>query len=186
MTTGTKSIIFGVHQFIWHPMTVLMAWVSLYGRPTWREVVCIIIHDWGYWGSPDMDGERGEAHPELGATLAAILFDNEHYDLCLLHSRHYARNVDREPSRLCWADKLSLIYDPWWFYLPRAWASRELFEYRVMAVGYVGLGETHRTWFKWVKARLVKLARDKKGDAVPYANPEKKDKPWLYMEGRDK
>lgn len=26
MRIGTKSILFGVHQFIWHPVTVYIAW----------------------------------------------------------------------------------------------------------------------------------------------------------------
>lgn len=57
MKTGTKSLLFGVHQFIWHPLTVLLAWIKLYGWPAWEELVCIIIHDWGYWGKSNMDGE---------------------------------------------------------------------------------------------------------------------------------
>ncbi|MCK5235828.1 MAG: hypothetical protein KAR06_02490, partial [Deltaproteobacteria bacterium] len=59
---GTKSLLFGVHQFIWHPITVLIAWCKLYGWPTWPELVCIIVHDWGYWGKPNMDGPEGEKH----------------------------------------------------------------------------------------------------------------------------
>lgn len=57
-------------RFLWHPVTVLLAWWALYGRPTWRELVCIIIHDWGYWHCPNMDGPEGELHPEYGAQLA--------------------------------------------------------------------------------------------------------------------
>jgi hypothetical protein len=100
---GTKSLLFGVHQFFWHPATVLIAWIGLYGWPSWKEVICIIVHDWGYWGSPNMDSEEGECHPEIGARIAGTLFGRDYYDLCLLHSRHYARKVNREPSRLCWA-----------------------------------------------------------------------------------
>ena len=83
MNVGTKSLLFGVHQFIWHPVTVLIAWVSLYGRPTWRELICIIVHDWGYWGAPNMDGEEGERHPEVGAEIALRLFGLEYYELVL-------------------------------------------------------------------------------------------------------
>lgn len=56
---GTRSLLFGVHQFLWHPWTVYRAWRYLYGKPTWREVVCIFLHDLGYFGKPNMDGEEG-------------------------------------------------------------------------------------------------------------------------------
>jgi len=25
----------------------------------WKEIICIFIHDWGYWFCADMDGEDG-------------------------------------------------------------------------------------------------------------------------------
>ena len=159
MKVGTKSLLFGVHQFLWHPITVLMAWWKLYGRPGWREVVCIIIHDWGYWGSPNMDGEEGEKHPELGARIAGRLFGEKYHDLCLYHSRHYTRTAGAEPSKLCWADKLSIMYEPWWWYLPRAFMSGELFEYRRVASSYLPMDRKHREWFMWVKSRLVKIGQ---------------------------
>jgi hypothetical protein len=59
MKVGQRSLLYGVHQFLWHPITVLIAWWVLFGRPTWRELVCIIIHDWGYWNCPNMDGPEG-------------------------------------------------------------------------------------------------------------------------------
>ena len=75
MKTGTKSLLFGVHQFIWHPVTVLIAWIWLYKRfPSWRELICMFVHDWGYWGKTNMDDEDGEKHPELGANIALKLF----------------------------------------------------------------------------------------------------------------
>lgn len=190
MKTGTKSLLFGVHQFAIHPTVVLIAWVKLYGWPSWRELVCIVIHDWGYWGKPNMDGQEGESHPELGARIAGGLFDwptwdewrdDEQYSkLCLYHSRHYARKYGAEPSKLCWADKLSIRYEPWWLYLPRAWASGELYEYRLLAAGgkmaadicYVPLSASHRRWYRWVQERLAKLAEEQKGDAVPYMNQQ--------------
>lgn len=173
MNTGTKSLLFGVHQFIWHPITVLRAWHHLYGPPSWKEIVCIVIHDWGYWGSPDMDGEKGERHPEIAARMAGKLFGREYHDLCLLHSRHYARNAGKEPSKLCWADKLSILYDPAWFYLLRARLSGELREYRSVAAnaGFISLSASDREWFAWIRDRLSTLGREKRGDVVPYVNP---------------
>lgn len=173
MKTGTKSILFGVHQFLWHPITVLIAWWKLFGPPNWKEIVCIIIHDWGYWGSPNMDGEEGERHPELAADIAGNILGHDYMLQCLLHSRHYARRYDMEPSRLCWADKLSILYDPEWFYLQRAKASGELTEYRQIAAGagFIPLTATDHEWFNWVRDRLSTIGKEMRADVVPYCNP---------------
>jgi hypothetical protein len=201
MKTGTKSLLFGVHQIFWHPITVILAWRWLYrSLPSLKEVICIIVHDWGYWGKINMDDEEGEKHPELGAMLAHRLFDRvewypclgynsegnncvdtrfkrttKYLDLCLYHSRHYARNAGVEPSPLCWADKLSIIFEPWWLYLPRAWASGELAEYRKIAAetGFIPLTASHRDWYRWIQDRLATLGREKRGDVVPYVNPKR-------------
>jgi hypothetical protein len=182
MKVGKRSLLFGVHQFIWHPITVLIAWWELYGRPSWRELVCIVIHDWGYWFCPNMDGPEGEKHPEFGARIAWRLFGQaEYWDLCLLHSRHYARAYGANPSKLCWADKLSILYDPWWFYLTRAWLSGELKEYRKVAAdaGFIPLSASNRAWFIWVQGRLAKVGREMRGDAVPYCNPPREGRGYV-------
>lgn len=174
MKVGTKSLIFGVHQFIWHPITVYMAWVRLYGRPTIKEIICIIIHDWGYWNKPNMDGEEGERHPETGASIAFKLLGKEYHDLCLFHSRHYSENVGVEPSRLCWADKLSITYEPRWFYLLRARLSGELKEYRIRAseAGFIDVSETDIVWFDWVSSWLANQGFGQKSSAR-LVNPQK-------------
>lgn len=187
MKVGTKSLLFGVHQVFIHPLFVLISWFKLYGRPTWRELVCIIIHDWGYFGCPNMDGHEGKRHPEKGAMIALKLFGPDYHDLVLYHSRHYSRANGVEPSKLCWADKLSIQYEPWWLYLPRAWASGELFEYRLLAAGlntsklkigfcFVPMSASHCEWYRWVQDRLIKLGTEQRGDAVPYINPSTKIK----------
>ncbi|MCE5265708.1 MAG: hypothetical protein LLG97_19540 [Deltaproteobacteria bacterium] len=176
MKTGTKSILFGVHQFVIHPIVVLIAWITLYGRPNWKTMICIVIHDWGYWGKARMDDEDGERHPEWAADFVWDMFhDMDMWALCMFHSRHHARSRNAEPSRLCWADKLSIIYEPWWFYLPRAWASGELQEYRITAAkgGFFPAWKSNRKWYEWIQERFTKLAKEKRGDAVPYANPER-------------
>jgi len=163
MKTGTKSLLFGVHQFAWHPFTVVLAWKALYGAwPCWKALVCIIVHDWGYWGKPNMDGNEGGKHPELGAKIVHALFDNPisgpaYKELVLYHSRHYACKRGRYPSLLCWADKYSIQYEPWWLYIPRAWLSGELDEYRKLCAdaGYIPATSSHRRWFMWIKDRLV-------------------------------
>lgn len=126
MKIGTKSLLFGMHMWFWHPIMVLRAWILLYGRPNWKEVVCIFIHDWGYWGKPNLDGPEGVLHPVKGALIAYDLFGFEYWQLCAYHSRSYARLINSKPSKLCWADKLSFIFEPRWFYLWRARLSGEL------------------------------------------------------------
>lgn len=115
-----------------------------------------------------MDDEEGETHPELGAKIAGKILGDDYYWMCLLHSRHYAKTLGKEPSPLCWADKLSIIMEPYWLYLPRAYASGELFEYRKIASEFISLTSTHREWYKWVRERLIKLGQERRGDAVPY------------------
>lgn len=73
---GTKSLLYGFHCFFIHPFFVALGWWSAYGFP-WdpRLWVCFLVHDWGYWGKPNMDGPEGETHPELGAAIVHWLFD---------------------------------------------------------------------------------------------------------------
>jgi hypothetical protein len=158
MRVGTKSLLIGVHQLLWHPITVYLAWCRLYGRPTVREAICILVHDWGYWGSRDMDGQSGIDHPKLGSEIAGRLFGDYYRELVVLHSRRLARKLGATPSKLCWADKASILFDPEWFYLLRARASGELAEYREKAAWYVGIGESDRKWLKWLKRHLAKMA----------------------------
>jgi hypothetical protein len=37
--------------------------------------VAFFVHDLGYFGKPNMDGEEGETHPYLGAKIMHFLFD---------------------------------------------------------------------------------------------------------------
>jgi hypothetical protein len=173
MKVGTRSVLFGVHQFLWHPITVLIAWYKLYGIPSLKEIVCIFVHDIGYFGQPNMDGKEGEEHPWSGAIIAHKLFDGrvktssdftykraDYMNLCLFHSRTCAKKYNSQPSRLCWADKLSIVYDPWWFYLARAWLSGEIWEYRKDAIALGGISEdySYREWFDWARERGMRAA----------------------------
>lgn len=150
MRTGTKSVLFGAHQFVLHPLFVALAWWKLYGFP-WdpRLWVAFIVHDLGYWGSPNMDGPEGERHVELGGRVMRVFDKAEfidtdtgygplrvpgHWELfCLYHSRFMAKRDDMPFSRLCVADKLSICLEPAWLYLPRVIASGEIKEYLVLA-----------------------------------------------------
>lgn len=168
---GRRSLLFGVHQFLWHPITVWRAWCRQYKRyPTWRETVCIIIHDWGYWFTSDMDGEAGERHPEVGARLAGRMLGQEYHDLVLYHSRHYARAQGKLPSPLCWADKASILFDPPWWYLFRARLSGELVEYRerAAAAGVVPLSAPDSEWFRVIREKFQRLAEAQDPTVVTY------------------
>lgn len=76
MRVGTKSVLFGAHAFWLHPWFVALAWWRLYGFP-WdpRLWVAFFVHDLGYFGLPNMDGEEGGKHSEWGARLMSRLFD---------------------------------------------------------------------------------------------------------------
>jgi len=163
MKTGTKSVLFGVHSFWFHPITVALAWYELYGMPTFKELVCIFIHDLGYLGKPNMDGIEGEMHPYLGAELAHRWFYKNGFNwyyFVLLHSRSAAKIAGYFPSKLCWADKLCIKYDPWWFYMLRARLSGEIYEYYNDAVtsGLLPAGSTFKEWFFWARERGVRVA----------------------------
>lgn len=136
MKVGTKSVLFGVHCFFIHPLFVGMAWWKLYGFPVDPRLwIAFIVHDLGYWGSPNMDGPEGERHVEWGAALMARWFGPAWGDFCRYHSRFYAKRDGKPFSRLCVADKLATCLEPWWFYLPRAIASGEVYEYLALAGG---------------------------------------------------
>lgn len=119
-----------------------------------------------------MDDERGQRHPAKGACLVMKWFgeDLRYFNLVLYHSRHYAKMAGAAPSRLCWADKLSIRYDPITFYLFRAWLSGELEEYRRNAheARFVPEWVSHRKWAQLMRAKFTRMARERRGDVVPY------------------
>jgi hypothetical protein len=142
MRIGTKSVLFGVHQFVLHPVLIAVGWWKEYGV---RRVsidalhsthlfdprlwLAFVVHDLGYLGKPNMDGEEGEAHPEFGARFMRRLFGEAWGDFVLLHSRYYAKRQRLPVSALAIADKWVIVIEPSWLYLPRAWATGELAEY---------------------------------------------------------
>jgi hypothetical protein len=141
MTIGTKSVLFGAHQFLIHPWFVAAAWWRLYGFPADPRLwVAFFVHDLGYLGKPNMDGPEGETHPELGADIMWRLFDRwsigadgrpsrAWHDFVLFHSRYYAKQQGRPFSMLCVADKLAIALTPAWLYLPMVRLTGEAREY---------------------------------------------------------
>ena len=136
---GTRSVLWGVHQFLWHPITVALAWRKLYGRlPNRWELLAIFCHDIGYIGAPDLDGPAGRQHPYAGALLGKRIArflgartPEASYveSLILGHSRSFCAEECKKISELCDPDKLSVLYDPAFFYWLRGTLSGEIKEY---------------------------------------------------------
>lgn len=133
MTRGTKSVLFGVHCFFIHPFFVAWGWWKLYGFPCDPRLwLAFFLHDIGYLGKPNIDGAEGEQHPYTGARLMNFFCDyqsNRWYWFTLLHSRHLAKSLGMHPSQLAFADKMAIVLEPSWLYIPRARASGEMAEY---------------------------------------------------------
>jgi hypothetical protein len=144
MKIGTKTLLFGNHQFILHPVCVYIAWVKLYHHiPSWKEAVCILIHDWGYWGLPNIDGPEGEGHPKWASDWAHIhldgLFGKYYYkkdypfyyqQLCRYHSSTLANQSQKPTSRLFLADKYGQVIIPSWVQVILGKLTGETNEYR--------------------------------------------------------
>jgi len=191
MQIGTKSILFGAHQFMLHPWFVAAAWWKLYGFP-WdpRLWVAFFVHDLGYLGKPNMDGPEGERHPELGAWIMTKLFDRSrpfahfsHYvvreagrrdwlcgkwgQFCMFHSRFYAHRAHENVSKLGVADKLAIVLTPAWLYFPMVKATGEVREYMSMAKAWHGSGTDERQWYADVQDYLrnwVEVHKDGRPD----------------------
>lgn len=173
MKIGTKSVLFGVHQFIWHPLVTALAWRKLYRKwPRLWEWCALICHDLGYWGKPNMDGHEGRQHPVRGAEMAAGLYlkiarvlrrPAERWEdvffLALHHSREFAKLDNARPSRLCWPDKYSVLFEPRWFYLLRGKLTGEVTEFKQMAIdaGLIPADATDGQWLDWYRRKIQKL-----------------------------
>lgn len=178
LPVGTRSVLLGAHCFFLHPWFVAWAWWKLYGFP-WdpRLWVAFFVHDLGYIGKPNMDGEEGETHPLLGARIMGWLFDDPYCRDCglrfhcectnqkwrnfaLLHSRYYAKRLGKPYSRLCVADKLATALTPSWLYLPMVNLTGEIHEYLKNAKNADDFSQRQGEWHqqlqeymrKWVAA----------------------------------
>lgn len=130
MRIGTRSILFGIHNFVVHPIIVAIAWTKLYGFPFQFPLwAAFVLHDLGYLGKRDMDSREGEKHVEPGSRIMAGLFGKKWGDFCKYHSRFYSKKEGRPPSRLCFADKLAIVTYPKNLYLFLGNLSGEINEY---------------------------------------------------------
>ncbi len=179
MPMGRRSLLFGAHQFLIHPIFLAAAWVKLYGFNTVKDPyvgevslanpllwLSFIVHDWGYFFCTQMDDEIGEQHPNTGAIILYQLTGSwEWYDFVLFHSRFLAKRANKPYSLLCVADKLSVALEPSWLYLPRVKATGEIKEYMALAVdsqgkykGEIPYPNSEREWFDNMTKYLVNWA----------------------------
>lgn len=167
MTLGTKSLLFGVHQFFLHPITVAIAYHRLYGFPLDPRLWCaFLVHDWGYWGCPDMDGPGGREHPQLGYKIMTALFGHDWGQWTRCHSREYCRNHNLVPSTLCVADKAAICVLPEWLYLACTAATGELDEY--MSNGAERFGKTPREWLRGLRKYMHEWCLNNKDTALSH------------------
>jgi len=159
---GTRSVLFGAHCFFIHPWFVAIAWYRLYGFPfDPRLWVAFFVHDIGYIGKPNMDGEEGEQHPYRGALIMGALFGKKWFEFTLYHSRFLAKKNGAQYSKLCVADKLAFQLTPRWLYLPLVNWTGEIKEYMKLAESGKYSGENNETsdqiaWHKGVVSFMSK------------------------------
>jgi hypothetical protein len=171
MKVGTKSVLFGAHCFFIHPWFVFAAWWKLYGFPfDPRLWVAFFVHDLGYLGKPNMDGPEGERHVEFGAKIMRI-FGQEWADFSMYHSRYYAKKNKAQPSKLCFADKLSFALTPRWLYLPMTTASGEIKEYlknaqKADSGHWKPTGYDKKIWHKQLCEYMIKWVEEHKDGSV--------------------
>lgn len=156
MRAGTKSVLFGAHQFLLHPFFVGAAWWIIYRKlPRLHELAAILTHDLGYWGAPNMDGPEGEAHPERIAAWWRDRFGSFGMQVAveiLGHSRFHAKKHNLPLSLLFQPDKLSMALYPRWLYLLLSNMSGEIHEYMgLCCVGkYTDIVKSAKTQTQWL------------------------------------
>ncbi len=123
MTQGTKSFLFGCHQFLLHPYFILKAWKFWYGKyPNWREIVCIFIHDIGIIGLDYLEKGRKDGHWNKGALLVKRLFGRKYFNFCAGHTDEWhflgselLKDKTASRSKLFIPDKISYLFCPLWW-----------------------------------------------------------------------
>ena len=169
MKIGTRTLLFGTHNIVIHPLLVAIAWWKLYSFPWSPKLwIAFIVHDWGYWGKPNIDGKEGKTHPELGAKLMHKWFDkgnsNEWYNFMIGHSRSYSTGKDIALSKLAVADKMVMLFYPAWLFVFIAQLTGELKEYIGTPAYYekYNMRKYRILWYKDIKLYLyawIKVAK---------------------------
>lgn len=182
MRIGTKTLLFGIHQFLLHPIFLLIAWKRLYGWPRdFRIIVAMIVHDWGYWRCRDLDGPEGQRHPELGARIMTWLFGPEWGAWTRRHSKTYAKLENAEVSALWRADKLASAIYPTWLYIGLSSMTGEIDGYMELgssaSVGREKIAKGQRwdkyVWYAWWSRQIaLKVYDQHKQDILTPAGHE--------------
>jgi hypothetical protein len=139
-----------------------------------RLWLAFIIHDWGYWGKPNMDGAEGELHPYWAGNVMGWLFSEPWDSFTKYHSRFLAKNEHQQPSPLCWADKMAIVHMPSWLYLLVIHATGEVHEYMAKASVMIEAGghKDSRAWLRDVKKYANEIAQKYKDGAIDETTPD--------------
>lgn len=116
MTEGTKSYLFGCHQFLIHPLCVLWAWRKWFGTwPKFWQIVCIFLHDIGICGRQYLSNKEAKnGHWIEGAYWAKRLFGWKGFYFCAGHTPE-SKDCLIGRSQLWYADKYSWVVAPMWW-----------------------------------------------------------------------
>jgi len=115
ISEGTKSILFGAHSPI-HSILVTIAWYKVYGNwPTWKELICIFLHDIGYIGTNYITDKSNAGHAELGTRLVHRWFGAYYGHLILGHSSSARLKFGIPVSKLELPDDYSWVIAPMWW-----------------------------------------------------------------------
>ncbi|RLC88840.1 MAG: hypothetical protein DRJ03_00965 [Chloroflexi bacterium] len=111
MKQGTKSMLFGIHQFIIHPLFVTLAWKKRYKRwPYMWELICIVLHDIGHWQTDYLiNYTEKQRHWIKGAETAYLLFGLKGFRLV---AGHYPEYSGVRESMLAWPDRYAHVIAP--------------------------------------------------------------------------
>lgn len=101
------------------------------------------------------------------------------------HSRFYAKKDKMQPSKLCYADKLAIVLEPTWLYLPRVNWSGEILEYMTLSrikegnspSKYANMqlsNNSQKEWILSVKQYLAKWIEEHKDGKEDTWTPENK------------
>ena len=156
MNIGTKSLLFGVHQFVLHPLVVLLAWLVYYKSvPKFYQLCAIVTHDWGYWKQHNMDGEEGNNHPERAAKMWRHFgkFGENVAGEIRGHSGSFASEYGFPQSKLFKADKLCVVFIPCYLYVVLGSLSGEIYEY--MGIPNSKLKDLYYTDKRFFSARMA-------------------------------